>query len=483
MSKLADYEADCARRERAILYPTAAHKSIQPRGLVFKRSVDDPSASRSSTHTHAPMEPQGMKKPVRMPGTPAKTILALWLASTPLAAAAEPPQARESAAPSAQAHVEQGRALLRAGRFKEAEAALKLAAKERGNSTEALYDLARVHFASGDYKKARSACQPLVAKAPDNAFSNLCMAQAFLTWRRATRADQYVDKARASAPDQPEVYLVLGDLKRIEGDLGASEAAYRQVLKARPSDPDAHFGLGQVYLLKQDAAAAEKAFRAALAQAPDWPDALYQLGRLVSGAEAVRLLDKAVAARPDWVEARLALGEAVLATGDAARAQTLFREVLHQRPNLPLAHARLGMALEATGDLEHAEAELKQGLHGLPNDSETSLALARVFARTDRPEEAFEAYRNAASLDPVGSRALVEAGTYALSLQRSTLAEAFLEKAVTRTPSSAAAQARYADALLARGDKAKAKQHYQLSLRAQGSVDRVDIQRRIDALK
>ncbi|HEX4353882.1 MAG TPA: tetratricopeptide repeat protein, partial [Polyangiales bacterium] len=74
-------------------------------------------------------------------------------------------------------------------------------------------------------------------------------------------------------------------------------------------------------------------------------------------------------------------------------------------------------------------------------------------------------------------------GAYALSLGRNTLAQGFLDKALERTPNSAAAQARYADALVARGDKAKAKEHYRLALGAEGPIDRDDVQRRLDALK
>lgn len=376
-----------------------------------------------------------------------------------------------------------GKALIRAGKIKEAEPLLKQAAQLRGQSLPAMYDLARVHFAAGDYAKSRNACRPLVAKAPDAAFSNLCMGRAFLVYRRATRAAEYVEKARAADPNEPEVYLVLGDLKRVEGDLAASEAAYRQVLRLRGHDPDAQFGLGQLALIKLDTAAATTAFRAALNDAPDWPEAQFELGRLLSGKEAEDLLRRAIAARPRWPEARLALGNVILVEGDVPQAEKIFREVLKENPNLPEAHARLGMALGARGDLGGAELELKRGLAGLPNDADAALALARVYARSDRPEDAFEAYRNAASLERTGSRALVEAGAYALSLQRNTLAQAFLEKAVERTPESAPAQARYADALLARGDKEQARQHYQLSLVAQGSIDRADVQRRLDALK
>jgi len=412
---------------------------------------------------------------------------ATWLVCLTSSAAAESPNTGGAetveAADAGARSAARGRALLRAGQLKEAEAALKQAAQQRGQSLESLYDLARVHFAAGDYNRARNACRPLIAKAPDAVFSNLCMAQAFLTWRRATRAAEYVEKAQAAAPEQPEVYQVLGDLKRVEGDAAASEAAYQRVLRARPDDPDAQFGLGQLYLIKPDASAATKAFRAALRSAPDWPEAQYELGRLTSGPEALQLLQHALAARPKWPEARLALGEARLANREVAEAEKLFREVLKDAPNMALAHARLGMALEAQGDLARAEAELKRGLQGLPNDADAAYTLARVYAQSDRPEEAFEAFRNAASQERSGSRALVAAGRYALSLQRNTLAQAFLEKAIERTPDSALAQAVYADALAARGDKAQAKVHYRLSLAAQGPIDRADVQRRLDALK
>jgi len=419
-----------------------------------------------------------------------KTGLAAVIAGTALNAGGAGWAGREAAAVAhaeaaadAAGLVARGRGLLRAGQLKEAEVALKQAAQQRGQTPEALYDLARVHFASGDYEKARNACRPLVAKAPANPFSNLCMAQAFLVWRRAARAAEYVEKARAADPALLEVYQVQGDLKRIEGDAAAGEAAYRKVLSQRPNDPDAQFGLGSLYLIKPDPEAAAKAFRAALIEAPDWPEALYELGRLSSGDEAIQLLQRALAARPSWAEARLALGEARLANGDLAQAERLFREALKLAPNLALAHARLGVALETQGDLGRAEVELQRGLQGVPNDADAAFALARVYARTDRPEDAFEAFRNAASRERTGSRALVAAGTYALSLQRNTLAQAFLEKAVQRTPSWAPAQAGYAEVLWARGDKDQAKVHYRLSLTAQGPLDRADVQRRLDSLK
>lgn len=399
---------------------------------------------------------------------------------------AEPAKSAKAAAGSGSDGMEaraRGLQLIRVGKLKEAEAAMKQSAQQRGNSIDALYDLARVQFAADDYQKSRTACRALVAKERDALLSNLCMARAFLVWRRASRAAEYVASALALGPNNPDVILADGDLKRVSNDFEGSKAAYQKLLAIDPGNPDASFGLGQLYLIAPDNEAARRSFAAALKAAPDWPDAMYELGRLSSGTEAVSLLETALQARPNWPEARLALGAARLQNGEIDAAEALFRDVLKANPKLPLAHARLGMALEAKKDFKSAEVELKKGLEGLPNDSDAAISLARVYAQTDRNEDAFEAYRNAASLEKTGSRALVEAGVFAMKLQRNTLAQGFLEKAVERTPKSAAAQARFADVLLARGEKALAKQHYQLALGADGDVDRQDLQRRLAALK
>lgn len=404
---------------------------------------------------------------------------------------AEPPAAKRApkSAPAAASGGDvsdaraRGLALIRLGKLKEAEAAMKQAAQARGQSLEALYDLARVQFAADDYAKSRAACRALTAKDRNAMLSDLCMARAFLVWRRASRAAEYVASALAKAPNDPDVVLADADLKRVSGELEASQAAYQRLLAIDPGNPEARFGLGQLYLIAPDNEAARKAFAAAVQSAPDWPDAMYELGKLEHGTKAVSLLERAIAARPNWPEARLALGAARLENGEIDAAEALFRQVLKANPKLPLAHARLGMALEAKRDFQNAETELKRGLQGLPNDADAALSLARVYAQTERNEDAFEAYRGASSLEKTGSRALVEAGIFAMKLQRNTLAQAFLEKAVERTPKSAAAQARFADVLLARGEKTLAKQHYQLALGGDGDVDRQDVQRRLSALK
>jgi tetratricopeptide (TPR) repeat protein len=377
----------------------------------------------------------------------------------------------------------QGRALILAGKSAEADATLRKAAKLRGQSIDALYEVARVKLAGSDYKAARAACTPLSSKDAEAVLTQVCLARAQLVWRRASKAAELLEQARARDASHPEVLLAFADMQRLAGDVSASKDAYQQVLGLDPDNAEAYYGLGLLYLVAPDHDAAKRAFSDALARQPAWPDAQHELGKLSSGTEAVELLGKAVAARPGFVDAKLALGSAKLEMGDAAGAEALFRDVLKTQKDNALAHARLGMALEAEGDFIGAETELKLGLVAAPNDALAAISLARVYAKTDRSEEAFDAYRAAAGLERQNPRALIEAGALAMKLSRHALAQAFFEKAFERAPDSAAAHAGFADASLARGDKASAKEHYRLAMAGKGSIDREDVQKRLAALQ
>ena len=213
------------------------------------------------------------------------------------------------------------------------------------------------------------------------------------------------------------------------------------------------------------------------------PDVQYELGRRVQGAEAVQLLGKALAGRPGWHEAKLEHAVAQLRAGDAATAEATLRALLKQNPNKPLAIAHHGAALVALGRHAEAEPELRKALELVPNDYDTSFALAQLYERTERHEDAFIQYRNAADLKRESALPLIAAARLGLRLKRPLLSGALLDKALEREPRSAEALALYGDVLVARGDKHAARDHYQRALAGEGALDRASVQRRLDQLK
>lgn len=392
-------------------------------------------------------------------------------------------QAAKSAPNDLEAQLSLGRGLIRAGRLAEAEAQMRVAARLGKGSIEVLYEAMRARFAGGDYRKARAGCQELIKKDKNHVLSNVCMARAFLVWRRSSRASEYIELAQKADPNHYEVALVVADQKRIEGEYEAARQAYEQALARKPASSEAELGLGRVLLLENKTPAAIEALRKAHALDPSDPDIAYELGRQLSGPEATALLGQALAGRPDWPAAKLELALAQLRAGDAATADASLVAYLKKNPNNPIAVAHHGAALVALGHYPEAESVLKKALELVPNDYDTSFALAQLYEHTNRYEEAFTQYRNAADLKRESPLPLIAAAKLGLSLQRPLLSGALLDKALERTPRSAEALALYGDVLAARGDKAAAREHYQRALAGEGAIDRAAVQKRLAELK
>lgn len=391
-------------------------------------------------------------------------------------------QAAKSAPADAATQAALGRALLEAGHLKEAEAQLRSASKLAKGSVESLYDVARVQFATGDYKLSRKGCSELSAKDANHVLSHVCQARALLVWRRASRAFEHLDKAMALAPGNAEAQLALADAKRMQGDFAGAIDAYQRLIGSAPS-ADAYVGLALAHAVQNRSAEAVAALEKALSLDGDDPDVLFELGRRISGARAVELLRKALVGRPGWVEPELDLAIAQLRAGDAAGAEVALRAVRAKLPDNPVAVAQHASALVALGRYQEAEPELQKALKAIPNDYDAALALARLYEHTSRHEEAFTQYRSAGDLNRESPEALLLAARLGLRLQRATLASALLEKALERAPKSAEALALYGEALLARGDRQGAKAQLQKALAGEGPFDRAAVQKRLAELK
>src|SRR5213596_1163825 len=89
-------------------------------------------------------------------------------------------------------------------------------------------------------------------------------------------------------------------------------------------------------------------------------------------------------------------------------------EAAHRAPSL-----ETGLQLFRQGDLKGAEPYLAEALKSSPRDRRILEMLASIYARTDRPKQAEESFRNALAVEPasIGARlglaaVLVDTGRY-----------------------------------------------------------------------
>jgi tetratricopeptide (TPR) repeat protein len=370
-----------------------------------------------------------------------------------------------------------GLALLRAGRYREAEQQLTRAARLARGSLEALFDIARVSFARNDHAAAERACRALQRASKTAVLTQVCNARTDLIWNRSARAFEALEAALAQDPNHYEALWALGEAHRRRADVPSAEQAYERAIAARPNEAAPHLGLGRLYAAAGRRDDAVRSLRRAMELDPQNPEIQYELGRLLAGTEEGRqLLVRAVAGRPDWPEAQVAAADALLAAGQVEAAEAAYRAAIRMHDRNAPAHGGLGRALLARGDLAGAEASLRQALRLVPNDPQSAFALAEVLARTDRVEEAFEQFRHAADLDPRSSAPLLRAAEIAIALNRDVLASGFLDLLLQRFPDHPGGLALYGDVMRLRGDRARAREYYQRALASRELPDRARVE-------
>ncbi|NOY91468.1 MAG: tetratricopeptide repeat protein [Deltaproteobacteria bacterium] len=390
-------------------------------------------------------------------------------------------QAARHAARDADAQTAYGRALLRAGRYRDAARTLKIAARLRHADPAALYLVAEVAFARRDYRASRAACRPIERAGRDSLLARVCRARAFLVWNRAGRAFEELEAALAEDPGNFDALFALGEAHRLRADVTHAEEAYRRAIAADTTRFEPHLGLGRLYAAARRHDDAVRELGVAARLDPASPDVAFELGRLSEGDDAIRLLQQAVTTRPGWADAQLALGQAKFAAGDTAGARAAFEAALRSDSRLSPAHVGLGRILAAAGDVEGAEREYRAAIELVANDAAAVLALGELYEASERTQQAFEQYQRAADLDPRDPAGLVHAARLALSQHRSVLATGFLDRLLRAHPRLAVGLALYGDALAAT-DRTRARDYYQRSLSAEGEVDRARVQAAIREL-
>lgn len=223
-----------------------------------------------------------------------------------------------------------------------------------------------------------------------------------LTRNRLVEAERLARQAIA-LKSTPEALVALGVVQmRQPGQLGAASATLARATMTAPDSAidyryQAHAWLALVHLA-EDADAALVQGRIATRTAPDSALAHGNLALVyfytANGGEALR--EARLAAKLDETSpaAQVALGQALLAQGDAQAAARAAARAVALDEKLPQSWYLLGVADAQLLDYRHAASDLEASLRLAPDFVPAASALARVYTRQGRPQEGVGVLRN-----------------------------------------------------------------------------------------
>ena len=268
------------------------------------------------------------------------------------------------------------------------------------------------------------------------------------------RAAQAVDRARATAPDDPSVLVQQATVARAAGRLEEAETALERLRRLEPGNAqylqqkalllepkgqrqeavalmreavrqlpsaDVHFNLGSMLYRQGEVGGARRELEAGLALVPQHYNGLSFLAQLelASGdpKRAAELYEKLVRRSPEYAELTN-LGTAYLLAGRYGDAARRLREALALSPGSPSALLNLADAEFLVGRQREASALYQQVLEQIDRDPQPEKLLtvrAQALAHLDRAPEAVAAAQEALRLDPESPYRAYEASlVYAL---------------------------------------------------------------------
>jgi tetratricopeptide (TPR) repeat protein len=175
----------------------------------------------------------------------------------------------------------------------------------------------------------------------------------------ATPAAAACERAVSSDPQNFELHITLGQLRRLTGQTSAAIAELKQALVQQPNSADATLELAEAYKATGDLPNAEAAYKKAIELQPNFWSGYNKLGvfYFVHGRyqDAAQQFQKVVSLVPDNVRARNNLGGSYQALGRYQEAISLYEQMLKRSPT-DQGYSNLGTCYYYVGRYSDAAA-------------------------------------------------------------------------------------------------------------------------------
>jgi tetratricopeptide (TPR) repeat protein len=385
---------------------------------------------------------------------------------------------------------------------------------KRPNDSDLRFYYARALLASGDARAARAELSAAIQRNPTSTTPKVALAGLLLNQGQYTDALQLTTAVLDQGPGNLTARLLRAVAETGLGQNATARADLNQALREHPGNEDAELQLGLLDIAEKRYADATSIFTKHYHAGQTDLRPLEGLIRsdVIQGQfdRALALLDEEVKKSPKSLELRFMLASAAIRAGKLDVAQTQYEALAAQGQDSSAVELQWGELLQAKADRQGAIEKYRKARALDPKNAVPAALLGRQLELTGHASEAIASYRDALKTDPNNAFALnnlafalAESGQdlddalrMALSAQKlakddsivaDTLGWVYLKKGLTgsalqvfqnnvkREPKNPSFRYHLAAALLASGDKLKAKEELQKALQSGPSSDEPNI--------
>jgi putative PEP-CTERM system TPR-repeat lipoprotein len=238
--------------------------------------------------------------------------------------------------------------------------------------------------------QAKQSYQAALALEPQDPHALVGLARLASAAHDADAARKYVQQALAAAPENPQALIANGDLAFDSGDFAGAEADYQKVLGLKNADwlPQEHFyTLARLANAQAQQNQLDKALtnvQALEKMSPQQPYphylhavVLYKQGHL---DESLSQLQQVLQMAPDNAQAQMLMGAVNYAQGNYGQAEMALSNALGVDKNNVEARKLLALTLFREGRSRQALDTLRPAVPGTPSDTELTALLQQAAA-------------------------------------------------------------------------------------------------------
>jgi Tfp pilus assembly protein PilF len=292
------------------------------------------------------------------------------------------------------------------------------------SSTGMRAELGTALLVAGLVKEANAELEAVVTSDPSNVNHIILLARSYQALNDIKAAGRTLESAVARGIDVAPIYATLAEVYEASGYIENAIPAMRLAIQRDPRNESYRFRYGMLLTDTRAPEAAVIRLNEALKDFPQSPKLLFALGvahfKNKKHDQAAVAFEQAVEIDPKFASALAYLGLTYEETGRSAEAIALYNRALAADEKLAAAHYLIASAFlrDPNGDLAVAEKHLLRAIEIDQTFSPGRLALARVYMRTERFEQAVPHLETVVAAEPNLSEALYQLSRVYVRLKR-----------------------------------------------------------------